>query len=298
MARHFMKENRGRRPVRETVGLLGVGGGARYRRAKQGVSERWGKAGAELARLIREIVANHRRRYGGPRAREASRRDYGRRVSLKKAVRLMREHGLNARKRRKFIPTANSKHGLPVCESILSRFFHAGRGGGKRVSDITRPRAAGGRAYLTVTLERYDRSVIGWALSADRETAHTTIPALDMAYGSRKAREGMIFHSDRGARHCAKLFRERLREQRPPVLQSVSRKGNCWDNACAETFFKTLKRGLESLEGKHSAAAVRQSVFMCLEAYYNRLRIHSALDYGPLMCLTQGVSLNRVYLMG
>jgi transposase InsO family protein len=110
----------------------------------------------------------------------------------------MREQGLNARKRRKFIGTTDSNHGLPVCENILDREFHAGRGGEKRVSDITCLRTGGGWVYLTVVLDLYDRKVVGRALSADMETAHTTIPAVDMAFANRKAQEDLIFHSDRG----------------------------------------------------------------------------------------------------
>jgi transposase InsO family protein len=111
------------------------------------------------------------------------------------------------------------------------------------------------------------------------ETVHTTIPALEMAFANRKAQEGLLFHSDRGVQYCAKAFRETLGELCPTVRQSMSRKGNCWDNACAESFFKTLKRELETLDGKHTAEEVRQSVFMYVEAYYNRIRMHSALDY-------------------
>ncbi|MDR1444303.1 MAG: integrase core domain-containing protein, partial [Treponema sp.] len=102
---------------------------------------------------------------------------------------------------------------------------------------------------------------------------------LNMAFSNRTPREGLIFHSDRGVQYCAKSFRDYLGDWCPSVRQSMSRKGNCWDNACAETFFKTLKRELETLGGKYSAAEVRQSVFMYVEAYYNRLRLHSALDY-------------------
>jgi transposase InsO family protein len=169
----------------------------------------------------------------------------------------MREHGLNARHRRKFIPTTNSRHGLPVCENLLNRRFHAERDGQKWVSDITYLRTVGGWVYLTVVLDLYDRKVIGWALNADMETAHTAIPALNMAFSNRTPCEGLIFHSDRGVQYCAKSFRDYLGEWRPSVRQSMSRKGNCWDNACAETFFKTLKRELETLGGKHSAAEVR-----------------------------------------
>jgi transposase InsO family protein len=102
---------------------------------------------------------------------------------------------------------------------------------------------------------------------------------MEMAFANRKAREGLIFHSDRGVQYCAASFRDRLRERCPTIRQSMSRKGNCWDNACAETFFKTLKRELETMDGRHGEAEVRQSVFMYLEAYYNRSRLHSALDY-------------------
>jgi transposase InsO family protein len=111
------------------------------------------------------------------------------------------------------------------------------------------------------------------------ETVHTAIPALEMAVANRKAREGLLFHSDRGVRYCAKAFREALGERCPSVRQSMSRKGNCRDNACAESFFKTLKRELETLDGKYAAGEPRQSAFMYVEAYYNRIRIHSALDY-------------------
>jgi transposase InsO family protein len=191
----------------------------------------------------------------------------------------MREHGLNARQKRKFIPTTNSNHRLPVCENLLNREFHAEGGGQKWVSDITYLRTIGGWVYLTVVLDLFDRKVIGWALSADMETVHTTIPALEMAGANRIPGNGLIFHSDRGVQYCAKSFRDRLGEVSPSVRQSMSGKGNCWDNAGAETFFKTLKRELETLDGKHATAEVRQSVFMYVEAYYNRLRIHSTLDY-------------------
>jgi transposase InsO family protein len=100
-----------------------------------------------------------------------------------------------------------------------------------------------------------------------------------MAFARRAAQDRLLFHSDRGVQYCAYAFREALCAGCPTVRQSMSRKGNCWDNTCAESFFKTLKRELETLDGKHSAGEVRQSVFMYLEAYYNRVRMHSTLDY-------------------
>jgi transposase InsO family protein len=211
--------------------------------------------------------------------RETLRKEYGEQVSRKKAARLMREHRLNARLRGKYIPTANSRHGLAACENILNQQFHAGAGGEKRVSDLTYLRASAGWVYLTVVLDVFDRKVIGWALGGDMEACHTVIPAPGMAVRNRGPRAGMIFHSGRGVQYCAKPFREKLTGRCPSVRRSMSRKGNCRDNACAESFFKTLKRELETLDGRHTGAEVRQSVFMYLEAYYNRVRIHSALDY-------------------
>jgi transposase InsO family protein len=264
--------------------LFGVSRGGYYKWARNGLSRRRKEADAELLGIIREIVARHRRRYGSPRVRRELRDKYGKRVSLKKAARIMRENGLNARKRRKYIPTTDSKHNLPVCENILNQAFHAEKSGTKWVSDITYLRTLNGWIYLTVVLDLYDRKVIGWALSGGMEAINTSIGAFEMAVKNRVPQQGLIFHSDRGVQYCAQSFREALREHCPTVRQSMSRKGNCWDNACAESFFKTLKRELETLDGKHSAAEVRQSVFMYIESYYNRIRMHSVPSCLILKC--------------
>jgi transposase InsO family protein len=290
MAYRFMQEHRGGYTIREMAGLFGVSRSAYYRWTREGVSESRGKADAELVSLIREIVRKHHRRYGILRVREELRREYGKRVSRKKVARLMRENGLNARRRRKFIPTTNSNHELAVCENLLDRQFHAARGGEKWVSDITYLRTQNGWVYLTVVLDLFDRKVIGWALSVDLEAVHTTVAALKMAFKNRAVQDGLVFHSDRGVQYCAKSFRDLLHLKYPTVRQSMSRKGNCWDNACAESFFKTLKVELETLDGRYSAAEVRQSVFLYIEAYYNRVRIHSALDYAA----PNGVESTRV----
>jgi transposase InsO family protein len=291
MVYRFMSENRGRYTVREMAKLFGVSCSAYYRWAKYGVSGKRKEEEEKLVDLIRKIQENHHYRYGSPRVREELRNSYGKRLSLKKVARLMRENGLNAKRRRKYIPTTDSNHGLPVCKNILHREFHAEGAGQKWVSDITYLRTVGGWVFLTIVLDLYDRKIIGWALSGDLETFHTTIPALEMAFANRKAQEDLIFHSDRGVQYCAKAFRELLGECCPTVRQSMSRKGNCWDNACAESFFKTLKRELETVDGNYSAGEVRQSVFMYLEAYYNRIRMHSVLDYeAPTMFNSSGVA--------
>jgi transposase InsO family protein len=303
MAYQFMKANKGRYTITEMSGLLGVSRSGYYKWARTGVSNRQKEADDELVHLIREIVAKHHKRYGSPRVRQELRSMYGKHVSLKKVARLMRENNLNARLSRKFIQTTDSKHTFPVSENILNREFHAEKGGQKWVSDITYVRTMFGWIYLTVVLDLYDRKIIGWALSADMETSHTTIAALEMAVKNRNPEHGLIFHSDRGVQYCAQSFRDILREKCSGVRQSMSRKGNCWDNACAESFFKTLKREEETLDGRHSAAEVRQSVFMYIEAYYNRIRRTFArcsryLTMLRLMNIIQVKSLNSVYLLG
>jgi len=278
MAYRFMKENTHRYTIKKMAALFGVSRSAYYKWARNGVSQRWEKADTELVRLIREIVVRHHWRYGSPRVRQELRTTYGKRVSLKTVARLMRENGLNAKRRRKFVPTTDSKHGLTVSENILNREFYAEKGGQKWVSDITYLRTAFGWVYLTVVLDLFDRKVLGWALSGGLQASDTTVAAVEMAVRNRNPGSGLVFHSDRGVQYCAHSFREVLSTRCPSVRQSMSRKGNCWDNACAESFFKTLKRELETLDGRHTEAEVRQSVFIYIEAYYNRVRMHSALD--------------------
>jgi transposase InsO family protein len=276
------------------TGLLGVSRSAYYQWAKGGKTIRLGEADAELIRLIREIVVNHHRRYGSPRVRQELRQVKGKRVSLKKVARLMRENNLNARCSRKYIPTTDSHHALPVCENILNRDFYAAQAGQKWVSDISYLRTHDGWVYLTVVIDLFDRKVLGWAFSDSMETPATTVSALQMAVKNRRPQDGLLFHSDRGVQYCAQFFRDILYLCCPTVRQSMSRKGNCWDNACAESFFKTLKGELETLDGKHSAVEIRQSVFSYIEVYYNRVRMHSTLDYIAPNVFLSKKSLNSV----
>ena len=118
-----------------------------------------------------------------------------------------------------------------------------------------------------------------WSFSEGMEAEETTIPAFEMALKNRTPVDDLLFHSDRGVQYCAQNFRVVLRKHFPSVRQSMNRKGNVWDNACMESFFKTLKWELDTLEGKHSKIEVRQSIFMYIETYYNRIRLHSTLDY-------------------
>ena len=209
----------------------------------------------------------------------------GWRVSRKRVERLMREMGLRARKQRKWVKTTDSEHELVVAENILNRDFRAFYPGEKWVSDITYLRTDSGWLYLTMILDLWDRKVIGWSMSEEL-TAKPVSRALVMAVGNRQPREGLIFHSDQGIQYCSEEFRSTLYRLCPTVRQSMSRKGNCWDNACAESFFSTLKVELEELERRCNKKQIETAVFEYIEIYYNRCRRHSALGYAIPLALT------------
>jgi transposase InsO family protein len=190
----------------------------------------------------------------------------------------MRESGLCARFRKRWKRTTDSRHGLAVAENLLRRDFSAAHPGEKWVSDITFVLTKDGWLFLTVILDLFDRRVIGWCLANDLKAEHVC-HALDKACKNRKPQESLLFHSDQGVQYCSEEFRTLLRKLCPTARQSMSRKGNCWDNACAESFFKTLKAEVKELDGKHTAKEVRLAIFEYLEIEYNKHRRHSALGY-------------------
>jgi transposase InsO family protein len=242
----------------------------------------------ELSELIKGIFEDHYGRYGSPRVWEEL-KSIGLRTSRKRVERLMREQKLWARRRRKYVKTTDSSHGLVVADNILNRDFQAEYPGEKWVSDITYLRTAFGWLFLTVVIDLWDRKVIGWSMGKEL-TAEHVCRAFEMAVKNRPPRKGLIFHSDRGVQYCSKEFRTLLYRLCPSVQQSMSRKGNCWDNACAESFFKTLKIELDILEGHHNFKEVQTGVFEYIEIYYNRRRRHSALGYAIPKALTPNIA--------
>jgi transposase InsO family protein len=247
MVYQFMQEHKNHNSIREMAKVFGVSSSACCQWAKHGVSGKRSKRDAELPGLIREIAQKHHYRYGSPRVRETLRQDCGNRASLKKAACLMRENGLNARRRGKFIPATNSNHGLPVCENLLNREFQAATAGAKRGSDITCLRTLGGWLCLTAVLDLFDRKVIGRAFSSDLETVRTTLPTPADGLARRTAQEGLVFHSDRGAQYCSKSFRDALSASCPTVRQSMSRKGNCSGLRVRRILFQNLETGVGNL---------------------------------------------------
>ena len=225
---------------------------------------------------IQRIHAHHRGRYGVPRI-HAELRAEGQAVSRKRIERVMRHHGIRARAPRRYrVCTTDSKHSLPVAPNLLDQNFVANRPNQVWLADITYIATGEGWLYLAVILDLFTRKVVGWAMR-DHMRAELTIAALTMAIQRRRPGPGLIHHSDRGSQYAAGDYRDAL--QAVAIIQSMSRKGNCWDNAPMESFFGTLKTELVHRREYPDRDAARRDLFAYIEGYYNRQRIHSAIGY-------------------
>ena len=282
-----MQQHKERYSITKMARIFGVSRSGYYAFAKRPMSLHE-ETDRVLSEQIRAIYDNHYGRYGSPRV-WAEIKGLGWRVSQKRVERLMRELGLRARRPQQRVRTTITNHKLAVAENILNRDFLAAYPGAKWVSDITCLRCANGWLYLTIILDLWDRKVIGWSISEDL-SAQSVCRALAMAVVNRRPQEGIIFHSDRGVQYCSKKFRRFLNHLCPTVRQSMSRKGNCWDNACAESFFGTLKVELEVLRRRCSKDHIKTAVFEYIEIYYNRRRRHSALGYATPIALTNNIA--------
>lgn len=225
---------------------------------------------------IRDIHQESKQTYGSPRITQQLRAE-GIQVSRPRVARLMQQAKIRSKVKRKFVATTDSKHTHPVAENLLNRQFEPGQTDQIWVSDLTYIRTAEGWLYLTVIIDLCCRKVIGWALSKSLDAESTCIAAWNMAVGQQAPQPGLIFHSDRGIQYACTEFRQLLKQHK--VQQSMSRRANCWDNAVAESFFKSLK--VEWLYGKRFAnrAQAQLTVFEYIETWYNTRRRHSALGY-------------------
>jgi putative transposase len=200
----------------------------------------------------------------------------GRRVGHNRVARLMREGQLGARPRKAYRVTAKSNHGHPVAENLLQRQFSVPMANRVWVSDITYIASAEGWMYLCVVLDLYSRRGVGWSMGRSLGLK-LAVNALLMGLLHRRPPWDLVLHSDRGVQYCAGAFRRHLREHR--IRQSMSRKGDCWDNACAETFFASLKTELIGGRIFQTREQGRREIFEYIEVFYNRRRLHSYLGY-------------------
>lgn len=223
-----------------------------------------------------ELIQNEAKyRYGSPRVTEELNRQ-GYRVGKNRIARLLRTYKLGRRAKRRYRSTTDSNHGFPVAENLVQREFDVAEPNLIWASDLTYISTAEGWLYLCVILDLFSRKVVGWAMGS-RMSADLMIQALLMACMSRRPPKGVIFHSDRGSQYCSNRFRKNLESY--GMRQSMSRKGDPWDNAPVESFFKTVKSELYGDRAFASRAAARAAIFEYLELFYNRKRLHSTLGY-------------------
>jgi putative transposase len=224
-----------------------------------------------LSVLCREVHERSKRRYGSARVYDELHKAKVP-VSRKRVVRLMREQGIYVRPRRKWKKTIDAGHALPVADNVLNRAFNVDAPNQKWGGDVTELWTPDGRMFLAVVVDLYSRFVVGWALSAVNDR-HLAMRALQMAQQRRRPARGLLHHTDRGSPYASEDYQAILNDN--GFVCSMSRKGNCYDNAVVESFFKTLKAELG--ERFESPAALKRDAFEYIEVFYNQKRIHSAL---------------------
>lgn len=262
-------------PVEVLCEVLDVSRSGFYAWKKRPPSAR-AKADAVLAV---EVAAAHRKsgkRYGSPRVHRALRKK-GVRTSPKRVARLMREKGIVGRQKLRFRRTTDSNHSSPIASNVLARDFEPAAPNQAWAGDVTYIATGDGWTYLAVLLDLFSRRVVGWAMSSTNDTA-LALAALNHAVRSRGAvPPGLVHHTDRGSPYASDDYRNAL--ARYGMIQSMSRRGNCWDNAVAESFFATLRAELVDHETYATERAAEQSVGDYIDNFYNVERLHSYLDY-------------------
>lgn len=233
--------------------------------------------------LIEKIVKIHqggRKSLGSPRIFKVL-KGMGEKVGKRTVERLMREAGIRAKQKKKFKATTNSKHSLPVADNLANRQFAVGPANKLWCADITYLWTDEGWLYLAAIIDAGTRKLVGWAMR-DRMTQELVLEALEMAQKRQNPGRGLMHHSDRGSQYASKAYQRRL--WRYGMICSMSRKGNCWDNAVVESFFHTLKTEHVYHERFRTRAEAKSSVFEWIEVFYNRQRLHSALGYVTPEC--------------
>ena len=276
MRYQFIQENRSSFPVMKMCQVLRVSQSGYYRWRQNPFSVR--KVSNErLRKRIRELYAEHKGMAGSPMITADLRAESEfSKVSKNRVARHMKEMGLKCRATKKFVVTTDSKHSEPVAPNILDRQFTMDSPNAAWVSDITYVKVGSKWNYLTVFMDLYSRIVVGWDLSESLDR-HSMIHAFQKALWRRSPPAGLLVHSDRGVQYASADFRNLLKKNQ--FVQSMSRKGDCWDNAVAESFFHTLKTQCLYHNRFLNKADAEQALFTYIEVYYNRRRRHSTNGY-------------------
>lgn len=270
----FIAEHEGEFEVTIMCRVLGVSVSGYYAWRKRSPSAR-AQANAALVEQIRAVHRASRQTYGSPRV-HAALRQQGIGCNHKRVARLMRSHGIRGCDRRKRRPvTTQSRHAYPVAANLLARDFSADAPNRKWLADISYIDTLEGFLYLASLEDVFSRKIVGWAMDERMETALVQ-RALHMALAQRQPQAGLLHHSDQGSQFASDAYRALLAQHH--VIVSMSRTGNCYDNAMKESFFATLKTECAS-QPFATRAQARTAVFEYIEGFYNRQRLHSALGY-------------------
>jgi putative transposase len=261
-------------PVRILCFVLGVSSSGFYAWKRRPPSPR----AVEDAKLVVDIRAAHklgRGAYGSPRVHRALRKQ-GKRVGKKRVERLMQREGIQAKKRKKFCITTDSRHEDPIADNVVDRDFDAARPNEVWVTDVTYVPTHEGWLYLAAILDLCSRRVVGWATSGTNDTT-LALAALARATTTRKPPAGFIHHSDRGSVYASAQYRGTL--DAAGAVRSMSGKGDCWDNAVAESFFATIKGEMIDQRDFPTRAEATAAIADYIDAFYNVIRMHSTIGY-------------------
>ncbi len=241
----------------------------------------WIKAGCvikkedtQLNKLIEAIFIQGRKNYGTRRIQDKLKELYGLLVSRKRISSIMKSLDLRVNMKRRYKNTTDSNHNLSIAPNLLNRDFYASIPDTKYVGDITYISTGEGWLYLATVIDLYSRKVVGWSMD-DTMKVSLVNDALNMAITYRKPSKGLMWHTDRGSQYASFSHKDLL--QKHGIVQSMSRKGNCWDNAVAESFFKTLKSDLVYQTYFYTKNQAKREIFEYIEFHYNRVRSHSYL---------------------
>lgn len=271
----FIKNHERLFPIEKMCKVLEVSSSSYYKWKSAAISKRTLRKN-EIKQQIKTIYFASKQRYGSPRI-TAELNALGYQISRITVAKYMKELGLRSKLSKKFKVTTDSKHNYLVVDNVLNRNFIVDQPSKVWVSDITYIHTKEDFLYLTSVIDLYDRKMIGWSLSNTMSTEETTLAAWKMAIKNRNVQEGMIFHSDRGVQYANSKFANTITSYK--VVRSMSRKGNCWDNAVAESFFKTLKAELIYGNRLKTKQQMEVDIFEYIEIWYNKKRRHGALNY-------------------
>jgi putative transposase len=271
----FIESDLAMHEVRISCRVLGVSRSGYYRWLDRVPSKRL-LATRVLAREIQAVHVENRCAYGSPRVYQAL-KSRGNRVCENTVAKVMKREGIRARAKKKFVPrTTDSSHEQPVAGNVLNREFTASLPNRKWAVDITYIPTEEGWLYLAGVMDLCSRKIVGWSMHEHMQT-ELVREALTMAIMRRQPQAGLLHHSDRGVQYSSDDYRHLLNQH--GIKASMSGRGDCWDNACVESFWSTLKTELVHHQRYRSRDEARQSIFEYIEVFYNRKRLHSALGY-------------------